>query len=97
MAASGRSRADDIYLRKETSGTAGWDRFLGIYDSNNADWGLATSTGKRNPVILNPNYSISLKAAPTQVLCIEGDQWLKWSTTPKPEHVVKIDLPLEAG
>ncbi len=88
--------ADDIYLRKETSGTAGQDRFLGIYNSNNADWGLGTSTGKRNPVILNPNYSISLKASPTQVLCIDGDS-LKWSTTPKPEHVVTIDLPLEAG
>ena len=70
----------DTYLEKETTPN---DRYLGLGDQSYACWGLWTPTGWVNPIVYNPDGTISLKAdsgrklyGPYRSL---GSDWAVWS------------------
>lgn len=82
---------EDLYLRKQTAGTAGNDRYLGVSDYGKAGWGLWG--GWRDPVVYNQDLSISLKNDAKRKLCADGDR-AHWSDGSSNSTIVRIDLPL---
>ena len=70
----------DMYLEKDTDPN---DRYLGVGTSSAACWGLWTPTGWINPIVYNPDRTISLKEDPRRKLYgpyrLLGSDWAYWS------------------
>jgi hypothetical protein len=70
----------DTYLEKDTTPD---DRYMGLGVRSYACWGLWTPTGWVNPIVYNPDHTISLKADLSRKLYgpyrYLGSDWAVWS------------------